>query len=122
MYVRVLIGYERGVRLPGNGATRPRFGQLYSDELRNLEVLHLWPLDFPMNTKASTTVRPLTLWHPTCSGVTISDIAFTGLERLRLPDGGSCWVFQRWLCEPMTYSDAKAGQAQAESEKWRWIE
>jgi hypothetical protein len=120
VYAQVLLGYEKGAPLPGNGAMRPRFGQVHSERLRNIEVLQLWPLEFPMNTRASTTTRPLaTLWRPTLVEVRAFEIAFAGLERVEIA-GSRRWTIQRWLCDPMTYADAVRKQAESKAETWRW--
>lgn len=44
------------------------YGQLVSGWVKGVLVLELWPVDFPLNTRASTSKRPLhTLWHPRVS-------------------------------------------------------
>jgi hypothetical protein len=121
VYVRVCFGYDGGVPTPGNGEMRPRFGQLYSYTVRNVPVLQLWPLDFAMNTRASTTTKPLaTLWRPTLSSVHVTEIAFSGFERAEIA-GRRRWLIQRWQCEPTNYQDAKRSEAKCKAETWRWV-
>ncbi|MRD49363.1 hypothetical protein GHT07_18970 [Caenimonas koreensis DSM 17982] len=120
MFVKVCLGYDGGVPTPGHGEQRPLFGQLYSDKVRHVDVLLLWPLDFATNTRASTTTKPLaTLWRPTLSTVMVNEMSFGGFERVQLASRRR-WMIQRWRCEPMTYQDAKRREAECKAEKWRW--
>jgi hypothetical protein len=77
-----------------------RYGQLVTDRIRGMQRLELWPVDFPMNTKAPTTLEPQCLWQPQVSVILEHAFAFSGLERV-----GRRWVAQRWMCEPCTHSD-----------------
>jgi hypothetical protein len=120
VYVKVCLGYDGGAHAPAHGAQRPLFGQLYTDTIKSFDVLLLWPLDFPMNTRASTTTKPLaTLWHPMLSVVVVNEMAFRGLERVQHA-GCHRWMVQRWLCEPMDYQDAKRREAECKAQTWRW--
>lgn len=121
MYARVCLGYDGGVPAPAHGEQRPLFGQLYTDTVRSIHVLLLWPLDFPMNTRASTTSKPVaTLWRPVLSSVAVNEMAFRGFECAPLA-GSRRWMIQRWLCEPMPYQDAKRLEAKCKAETWRWV-
>lgn len=92
-----------------------------SDKIRDVEVLLLWPLDFAMNTRASTTTKPLaTLWRPTFGGVMATEMAFGGFERFQIA-GRRRWMIQRWKCEPMSYAEAKRGEERCRAEVWRWV-
>jgi hypothetical protein len=85
-----------------------------------MKVLLLWPLDFPMNTRESTSTKPLaTLWRPSVSAVTAIEMSFGGFEAVRLA-GRRRWMIQRWQCEPMTFAEAKRREAQCKGEAWRW--
>jgi hypothetical protein len=76
------------------------YGQLVTERVRGLQRLELWPMDFAMNTKATTTVEPQCLWKPEVSAILEHAFAFSGLERV-----GQRWVAQRWMCEPCTHAD-----------------
>jgi hypothetical protein len=76
------------------------YGQLVTERVRGMQRLELWPVDFPMNTKATTTVEPHCLWKPEVSAVLEYGFAFSGLERV-----GRRWVAQRWFCEPCAPAD-----------------
>jgi hypothetical protein len=105
MLVKVFLGYEAGVAKP-TAMTEPAvFGQLVSERVKGVLVLELWPVDFPMNTRAITSQQPLhTLWHPRVSAFLEAQFGLSGMERL--PVGKRWrWVAQRWLCEPKTYQD-----------------
>jgi hypothetical protein len=121
VYVKVCLGYDGGVPTPAHGEQRPLFGQLYTDTMHDVEVLLLWPLEFPMNTRATTTAEPLaTLWRPVLSTVTVNEMSFRGLERVKLA-GHQRWTMQRWCCQPSSYHDAKRLEAQVKAEAWRWV-
>jgi hypothetical protein len=103
--VKVFLGYSDGVAYASVTAASPIYGQLVSERLEGIMLLQLWPWDFPMNTKASTTIEPLhVLWKPEVSVALESSIAFTGLERLRAGQRWR-WLAQRWYCEPKTSTD-----------------
>jgi hypothetical protein len=117
----VCLGYEKGVPSPAHGAKRPLFGQVFSDTLKSVEVLHLWPLDFAMSTVAAPTVDPLaTLWRPHLSGVLQIHFGVSGLERVSIA-GERRWVTQRWLCQPMSFADAKRQHDEVQAQTWRWV-
>ena len=105
MLVKVFLGYEGGVAKL-TAMTEPAvFGQLVSEQVKGVLVLELWPVDFPMNTRARTSQLPLhTLWHPRVSAVLETQFGLSGMERLPLGKRWR-WVAQRWLCEPRTYQD-----------------
>lgn len=82
------------------------YGQLVSGWVKGVLVLEMWPVDFPLNTRAGTSSRPLhTLWHPRVSVFLETQFGISGLERL-LVGSASRWVAQRWLCEPRSHQDA----------------
>lgn len=97
--VKVYLGYADGVAKPSVWSGPPLYGQMVSDNFRGIQRLELWPIDFPMHIKASTTntVKPWCLWKPEVSVVLENAVAFSGLERV-----GRRWVVQRWMCEPTT--------------------
>lgn len=103
--VKVFLGYEAGVAKAAAAAGPAIFGQLVSERVKGVLVLELWPVDFPLNTRASTSQRPLhTLWHPRVSAFSETQFGISGMERL--PAGKAFrWVAQRWLCEPKVYQD-----------------
>ena len=98
--VKVYLGYQAGVAKPTSTHGEPVYGQLVSEWVNGVMVLELWPFDFPLNTKASTTVQPLhVLWHPRVSVFVATQFGISGMERL--PVGRRWrWVAQRWFCEP----------------------
>lgn len=110
--VKVYLGYEAGVAKPTASHGAPVYGQLVSERVRGVLLLELWPVNFPLNTKASTTVQPLhALWHPRVSVFLPTQFGISGMERL--PIGKQWrWVAQRWLCEATT-SDGILNELQA---------
>jgi hypothetical protein len=107
VFAKVFLGYRDGLPRPSPQASQPLYGQVMSDWVRGVHVLHLWPYDFPLSAKEGSSTQPLaTLWRPAISGVFQIAMAYSGLERL--PAGNAwCWVAQRWLCGPMTYAAIK---------------
>jgi hypothetical protein len=103
--VKVYLGYQAGVAKPTATHGEPVYGQLVSEWVNGVMVLELWPFDFSLNTKASTTVQPLhVLWHPRVSVFVATQFGISGMERL--PVGRRWrWVAQRWFCEPKTLAD-----------------
>lgn len=120
MFVKVCLGYDKGVPTPAHGAQRPVFGQLYSDWHKQREVVDLWPLDFHMNTKASTRVKPRRLWRPEPAWVLHSEFAISGVERAEIA-GRRVWVVQRWMITPMSFAQAQEEENQVKAERWRWV-
>lgn len=103
--VKVFLGYSNGVAHTSVSAAPAVYGQLVSERVKGILLLELWPWDFPMNTRASTTTAPLqVLWKPEVSVVLELCVAFTGLERLRAGQRWR-WLAQRWYCEPKTHTD-----------------
>lgn len=100
MLVKVYFGYVDGVARPTVSSGPPVYGQLVTERVRGMQRLELWPADFPMNIKASTTIEPRCLWKPEVSVILEHAIAFSGLERV-----GRRWVAQRWFCEPRGPAD-----------------
>jgi hypothetical protein len=98
--VKVYFGYVDGVAKPSVWSGPPLYGELISQHVRSVHRLELWPLDFPMNTTASTTTQPLCLWKPEVSAVVDTAVVFSGVEKVRRRR-----VAQRWLCEPRTRAD-----------------
>jgi hypothetical protein len=78
----------------------PLYGQLVTERVRGMQRLELWPVDFAMNTKATTTIEPHCLWKPELSVILEHAFAFSGLERV-----GRRWVAQRWMCEARAPAD-----------------
>lgn len=103
--MQIYLGYEGGVAKPSASSGTPVHGQLVSERVKGVLVLELWPFDFPLNTKASTTVKPLhSLWHPRVSVFLATQFGVSGMERV--PAGrGWRWVAQRWLCQPRSFQD-----------------
>jgi hypothetical protein len=108
--VKVYFGYVDGVANRSTCAGQPAYGQLVSERVRGVQRLELWPVDFPMNTKTTTTITPARLWRPEVSVVLEHAIAFSGLEQVRRR-----WVAQRWFCEPKSAADIDAELRASES-------
>jgi hypothetical protein len=106
VFAKVHLGYKDGRPRVNAHAGAPIYGQIHSEKVSGVDVLHLWPYDFPMSAREGSSVEPLaTLWRPTVSGVFQIEMAYSGLERLT---GESwCWVAQRWLCLPLSFQDIK---------------
>jgi hypothetical protein len=98
--VKVYFGYIDGVARPTVSSGPPLYGQLLTERVRGMQRLELWPVDFAMNTKATTTVEPHCLWKPEVSAILDDAFAFSGLERT-----GRRWVAQRWMCQPCAPAD-----------------
>lgn len=100
VFVRVHFAYRQGVPLPTAYSAPSSYGQLFTERVRGVLRLELWPLEFSPNTKATTSLQPRCLWRPELTVVGDFGIAFTGMEK-----DGARWVLQRWLCDPQGYAD-----------------
>jgi hypothetical protein len=108
MLVKVFLGYAAGIAKPTAMTGPPVFGQMVSEHVRGVLVVELWPVDFALNTRASTTHTPLhTLWHPRVSAFLDAQFGVSGMERLPLGAGWR-WVAQRWLCEPRSLASIQS--------------
>jgi hypothetical protein len=114
--VKVFFGYVDGVARPTVLSGPRLYGQLVTERVRGMQRLELWPADFPMNTRASTTVVPHCLWKPELSVVLEDAFAFSGLERV-----GRRWVAQRWMCKPCAPADVLRELRQVELRRRREI-
>lgn len=103
-FIQVLVKVFLGGVLKSSAVAGPAsYGQLVSERVRGVLVLELWPTDFALNTRASTSQRPLhVLWHPRVSAFGETQFGIAGMEQVRARDA-SRWVAQRWLCEPKSY-------------------
>jgi hypothetical protein len=103
VYAKVYLGYHDGIAHPAVRTAPPIYGQIISDHVRGVQVLHLWPYDFPLSARAGSDVVPLaSLWKPQLSGVLHDEFGLSGLECLHT-GGKARWVAQRWLCSPTTF-------------------
>lgn len=117
----MFLGYESGVAKPSTTTGPAVYGQLVSGWVQGVLVLELWPVDFPLNTRASTSHRPLhILWHPRVSAFLATQFGISGMERL--PSGNRWrWVAQRWLCEPKTYEEVQREERACEAMRPREV-
>lgn len=80
-------------------------GNMLSEHVKGVLVLHLWPHDFPISARQGSAIKPLaSLYRPSFTVAGPSAFGMTGLERG--PRGR--WVAQRWHCEPTTYAEIQA--------------
>lgn len=121
MLIKVHFGYLGGVRLPSTFAAAAVYGNLFSDQVHGMTVLHLWPTDLAMNTRETTTRRPVaSLWRPEVGAFLDTEFALRGLERIER-GANVQWVAQRWYCRPMSFSDIQRELADVEARKPREI-
>lgn len=95
------LGYVDGVALPTVRNAAPVYGRISSERVQGLQVLHLWPHNFPMNARTAASKPIASLWRPEISVFLEIEFGVRGLERT--PQGR--WVAQRWLIEPMTSAE-----------------
>jgi hypothetical protein len=101
VFVKIHLGYRDGVALPSVHASPPMYGNIVSERVKGLQVLNLWPYDFPMNAKVEGS-RPLAqLWRPHISGFMQAECGLSGLERNKRGQ----WLAQRWMVHPMSAQD-----------------
>jgi hypothetical protein len=98
VFAKVYLGYRDGVAFPTVHTSEPIYGNIISERVRGLQVLNLWPHNFPMSAKTDAS-RPLAqLWRPQVSCFVQGACGLSGLERNRRGQ----WLAQRWMVEPMT--------------------
>ena len=112
MYSRVFLGYSDGSPLPTAYTGGPLYGNLLSETVRGLLVLHLWPYDFPMNARTGASEPVASLWRPQVSAALQDGFAVSGLE-CQQKGGKPRWLAQRWMVEPVTFADIKAAMEAA---------
>ena len=107
MFSRVFLGYSDGTRLPTAHGGGPLYGNLLSETVHGMLVLHLWPYDFPLNARTGESQPVASLWRPQVSAALQIGFAVSGLECQQVR-GKSRWLAQRWMVEPVTFADIKA--------------
>jgi len=118
----VHLGYADGVAQPSTEYGTPLYGNIISAAVRGRDVLELWPYDFPMNTRGSTTIEPLrVLWRPLLTGFTETHFGISGLELISA-GGRRRWVAQRWFCMPVSLADILRNLEQDRQRRPRAIE
>lgn len=114
---KVYLGYVDGVACPSPECGPAVYGQIVSEIARGRQVLELWPFDFPLSAKQTSTVKPLrALWKPQVSGFMVTQFGLSGLERVAVGRRHR-WVAQRWLCEPMSYEAIRREQRENNERK-----
>lgn len=80
-------------------------GQIISDRVRDVPVLHLHRVEWVHN--ASAKIPPLaTLWQPVFGGIGYDDIVIRGLEAVEKGPVRR-WTTQKWLCDVLNAQQAR---------------
>lgn len=102
MLVILRAWYRDGVlvRMP-----RDQPGQIISDRVGSVPVLHLQEVEWVHNTKWP---RPplCTLWQPVMVGIGHSNIVVRGFELIE-KSGTRRWALQKWTCDVTTFQHAR---------------
>lgn len=112
MLAAIWRGYKDGVKHNTVQHGQALYGDLMGEHRKGVDLLLLWPLDYPHAAKAGNhLVEPIAkLWRPTYSGVFVNAIAFAGLECTEIR-GARRWQVQRWYIEPKTRRSIQIAQA-----------
>lgn len=101
---KVHLGYRDGVQLPSATSGPAIYGNVISDRVDGVDVLQLWPYDFPISARSPESEPLATLWKPMVSGFLATEFGLTGYE-CRSAGSRPRWLLQRWFVQPMSRAD-----------------